>query len=189
MRLLLDNKLSPKLVALLIEAGHDVTHVGDHEMAADDRSVLALAAETRRVLVSADTDFGTLLAGRTPRPRRSCSFVGSPGRWPRGRGVAELAAVIVDNLPVVEDDLAAVPSWCWAARVSGSGGCRSRRRREREASPRASRLPVAFGEQLHQFALRLVGGPSFVRYGVDGSSWPAASISRPTRTVSSTTSA
>jgi predicted nuclease of predicted toxin-antitoxin system len=49
-RLLLDNNLSPKLVALLIEAGHDVAHVRDHQMAgADYPSVLALAVESGRV--------------------------------------------------------------------------------------------------------------------------------------------
>jgi Domain of unknown function (DUF5615) len=60
MRLLLDNNLSPKLVEPLVAAGHDVAHVRDHGMAsADDPSVLALAVETLRVLVSADSDFGT----------------------------------------------------------------------------------------------------------------------------------
>ncbi len=103
MRLLLDNNLSPKLVPLLIEAGHDVEHVGNHGMAAaDDRAVLALAVETRRVLVSADSDFGTLLAGTHAT---SPSFV--LVRRVLGRRARELAAVIVDNLPAVEEDLAA----------------------------------------------------------------------------------
>ncbi len=63
MRLLLDNNLSPKLVSLLTDAGHDVAHVRDHDMAAAaDSSVLAFATETQRVLVSADTDFSILLA-------------------------------------------------------------------------------------------------------------------------------
>jgi predicted nuclease of predicted toxin-antitoxin system len=63
-RFLLDNNLSPSLVEGLRHAGHDVTHVRDIGLAAaDDSTVLALAREERRVLVSADTDFGTLLAG------------------------------------------------------------------------------------------------------------------------------
>jgi predicted nuclease of predicted toxin-antitoxin system len=103
MRLLLDNNLTPKLVSLLAEVGHDVTHVRDHGMAAaDDSSVLALAKATRRVLVSADTDFGTLLASTQAT---SPSFV--LVRRIVGRRVPELAAVLIDNLPVVEDDLEA----------------------------------------------------------------------------------
>lgn len=77
MKLLLDNNLSAKL-ALLAGAGHDVTHVRDHGLAsADDQTVLALAVETGRVLISADTDFGTLLTStrhgsvvRAPPPGR-----------------------------------------------------------------------------------------------------------------------
>ncbi len=101
MRLLLDNSLSPKLVAPLIEAGHDVAHVRDHQMAgADDASVLALAVESGRVVVSADSDFGTLLA-RTHAMAPSFLLV----RRLVGRRVSELAAIIIDNLPAVEDDL------------------------------------------------------------------------------------
>ena len=103
MRLLLDNNLSPKLVEPLVAAGHDVAHVGDRGMAsADDPSVLALAAENRRVLVSADSDFGTLLA-RTNATSPSFVLV----RRLIGRRVPELAAVLIENLPLVEDDLEA----------------------------------------------------------------------------------
>lgn len=103
MRLLLDNNLSLKLVEPLVAAGHDVAHVGDHAMAsADDPSVLALALETRRVLVSADSDFGTLPA----RTNATCpSFV--LVRRLIGRRVPELASVLIENLPLVEDDLEA----------------------------------------------------------------------------------
>lgn len=63
MKLLLDQNLSPKLIQLLSAAGHDVEHIGGHGMAAAaDPDVLAFAAESGRTLVSADTDFGTLLA-------------------------------------------------------------------------------------------------------------------------------
>ena len=103
MRLLLDNNLSPRLVEPLVAAGHDVAHVRDHGMAsADDPSVLALAVETLRVLVSADSDFGTLLA-RTKATSPSFVLV----RRLVGRRVPELAAVIIENLPLVEDDLEA----------------------------------------------------------------------------------
>ena len=103
MRLLLDNNLSPKLVLPITHAGHDVEHVREHGLAAaEDRTVLAFAVETARVLVSADTDFGALLA-RTRATRPSFVLV----RRAVGRGVPELATVIIDNLPVVENDLQA----------------------------------------------------------------------------------
>ncbi len=103
MRLLLDNNLSPKLVPPLTRVGHDVAHVRDLGMeAADDSAILATAVASGRVLVSADSDFGTLLA-RTHASSPSFLLV----RRVVGRRVPELAALIADNLPVVEDDLAA----------------------------------------------------------------------------------
>ena len=118
MRLVLDDNLSPRLLPLLTDAGHDVKNVRDHGMAAaDDSSVLALATETHRVLVSADTDFGTPLA-RTHATAPSFVLV----RRVVGRRVPELAAVIADNLPSVEDDLAA-----GAVMVLGNDSLRIRR--------------------------------------------------------------
>jgi predicted nuclease of predicted toxin-antitoxin system len=62
-RLLLDESLSARLVARLTEAGHDVVHVGDLDLlGASDDVVLAAAVEHRRILMTADTDFGALLA-------------------------------------------------------------------------------------------------------------------------------
>lgn len=63
MRLLLDNNLSPLLRPLLEAAGHDVAHVRELNLAAaPDSEVLRRARDDRRILISADTDFGTLLA-------------------------------------------------------------------------------------------------------------------------------
>ena len=46
MKLLLDNNLSPQVVALLAVQGHEAEHVRDHGMqAAPDEAVLELAAE------------------------------------------------------------------------------------------------------------------------------------------------
>jgi predicted nuclease of predicted toxin-antitoxin system len=47
----------------LREAGHDATHVGDVGLlGATDEQVMSLALEQSRIVVSADTDFGELLA-------------------------------------------------------------------------------------------------------------------------------
>ena len=82
MRFLLDQNLSTRLAQLLGDAGHDALHIASLGLrTATDEVVLARAVEDSRVLVSGDTDFGTLLAAghrrkpsvillRRERPRR-----------------------------------------------------------------------------------------------------------------------
>jgi len=101
MRFLIDNNLSPLLAVELTAAGHDAVHVRDYGLqAATDQVVLARARGDDRVLISADTDFGTLLA-REGADRPSVMLI----RRLIGRRATAQAVIILANLDAVADDL------------------------------------------------------------------------------------
>jgi|SRR5882757_803709 len=103
MRFLLDNNLSPALGDLLRSAGHDVVHVREIDLQrALDPVVLETARVENRVLISADTDFGTLLA-RTHASEPSFLLL----RRASEQRVEQQATVILDNLDLVRTDLEA----------------------------------------------------------------------------------
>lgn len=65
MKLLLDENLSPRVARMLQLAGHDVAHVTEVGLGnTDDAEILTAAAGQGRAIVTADTDFGALLAAR-----------------------------------------------------------------------------------------------------------------------------
>ena len=63
MKLLFDANLSPEVARLLKSAGHDAIHVADVGLlSAADLEILQAAAKEDLILLTADTDFGALLA-------------------------------------------------------------------------------------------------------------------------------
>jgi len=101
LRLLVDNALSPRLAEGLRAAGHDAVHVRDLGLhAAPDQEIFDLAASEDRVVVSEDTDFGTLLSLRDSSRPSVILFRHMPDRSASG-----LLSILLRNIATVEVDL------------------------------------------------------------------------------------
>lgn len=101
MRFLIDNALSFQLAERLTQAGHDAVHVRDyHLQAAPDADVFQRAADEDRILVSADTDFGTLLAKRRESSPSVILFRRLSSYRPD-----YLESLVIQSLPPSEADL------------------------------------------------------------------------------------
>ena len=99
MRLLIDANLSPKVAAALRKAGLESVHVGDVGLlTAPDPSILDYAAANALVIVSADSDFGELLAAARGATRPSVVLLRSADRLRSDQQATLLTANLADDL-------------------------------------------------------------------------------------------
>jgi len=102
MRFLVDANLSPRVATLLSGDGFESIHVGDVDLlTATDQAILDYAAANGLVIISADSDFGELLAVSRGAVRPSVVLLRSADRLTPDQQAAILAA----NLAAVADEL------------------------------------------------------------------------------------
>ncbi|MBK5226835.1 MAG: DUF5615 family PIN-like protein [Thermoleophilia bacterium] len=100
MRFLVDEALSPVIASKLTEAGHDTVHVRDAGLqSASDKEIFLRTAREDRILISADTDFGAILA-ELGVAKPSVIILRQAPKRPDAQ-----AALLLANLPDLEEPL------------------------------------------------------------------------------------
>lgn len=101
MKFLVDNSLSPRLSTGLSEAGHDAIHVREIGLAAAaDEVIFDHASSENRILIAADTDFGTILAQRREDKLSVILFRRGTERRPE-----QQLSLLLTNLTLLQDHL------------------------------------------------------------------------------------
>src|ERR1035437_5180945 len=101
LKFLIDNALPPRLAQLLVAAGYDAIHVGAYGMhAASDEQILASALQEDRTVVSADSDFGVILAAQDADRPSMILF-----RDPNLLVAHDYAGILIPSLAMLEPEL------------------------------------------------------------------------------------
>jgi predicted nuclease of predicted toxin-antitoxin system len=101
MKFLIDNAVSPTIAKILKAHGYDSVHVRDYGIQdAIDEVVFDRAAAEERVLVSADTDFGFILAKRSSDKPSVILLRGEISRNPEAQ-----ARILLANMELIVEDL------------------------------------------------------------------------------------
>jgi len=101
LKFIIDNALSPIFSNQLQTHGFDVIHVRDMNMQkCSDEEIFDFAQQEERIIVSADTDFGTIIALRNEKYPSIIIF-----RRIKNRKPLEQVALLISNLKQIEEYL------------------------------------------------------------------------------------